>query len=87
MLRKFTLQRVHFAFLDANHTFEDIMFEFNNISKFQKSGDIIVFDDYNAIDYPGVFKAVNLIESNLGYILLKITNANTSRGYVIASKK
>ena len=86
ILRRFELQRVHFAFLDANHTFEDVMFEFNKISKSQKSGDIIVFDDYNVLDYPGVFRAVNYIENNLGYKLVKILNSNNDRGYVIAKK-
>lgn len=86
ILKRFKLQRVHFAFLDANHTFEDVMFEFNKISKSQKSGDIIVFDDYNALDYPGVFRAVNYIENNLGYNLIKILNSNNNRGYVIAKK-
>ena len=86
VLKKHEILRIHFAFLDANHTFNDVMYEFYKISKSQKSGDIIVFDDYNPTDYPGVFKAINLIESNLGYNLLKIINSSTNRGYVIATK-
>ena len=38
-----------------------------------------MFDDYNALDYPGVFKAVNYIENNLGYNLIKILNSNITR--------
>ena len=86
ILNRFELHRIHFAFLDSNHTYADVMFEFNKISKFQKSGDIIVFDDYSPRDYPGVFKAVNFIERNFDYNLLKIINSNTNRGYVIATK-
>ena len=78
--------KIKFCHLDIN-VYEDTVKSFLFVDKYLVKKGIIVFDDYNAIDYPGVFKAVNLIESNLGYILLKITNANTSRGYVIASKK
>lgn len=86
ILKKFEMHRIHFAFIDSNHTYNDVMFEFYKISKSQKNGDIIVFDDYNAIDYPGVFKAVNFIEKTLGYKIQKIIDHKIRRGYVIATK-
>jgi cephalosporin hydroxylase len=86
ILPKINFSRVHFAFLDGAHAFDDVMFEFNNISKLQIKGDIVVFDDYNTSDFPGVVKTVEYIENNLDYSIRKILNPSNSRGYVIASK-
>ena len=86
MLPKLSFSRIHFAFLDGSHTYEDVMFEFNSISACQKRGDLIIFDDYNPKQFPGIVKAVNLIEENLGYKLNKIQNIDEKRGYVIAKK-
>ena len=62
------------------------LFEFNNISKCQKDGDIIVFDDYNERDFPGIVKAVNYIGSKMNYSIKLVQNKNTLRDYVIAKK-
>ena len=86
MMPKLSFSRVHFAFLDAAHTYEDVMFEFSNISQLQIKGDMVIFDDYNSSQFPGVFKAINYIGDNLGYNLQKILNSTTNRGYVIATK-
>ena len=86
MMPKLSFSRVHFAFLDAAHTYEDVMFEFSSISQLQIKGDMIIFDDYNFSQFPGVFKAINYIGDNLGYSLQKILNSTTNRGYVIATK-
>ena len=45
-LKTIDLKRINFAFLDAAHTFKDVIYEFNFVSKLQKSGDIIFFDDF-----------------------------------------
>jgi predicted O-methyltransferase YrrM len=86
ILPKIALTRIHFAFLDGAHTYEDVLFEFNNISKCQKDGDIIVFDDYNERDFPGIVKAVNYIGSKMNYSIKLVQNKNTLRDYVIAKK-
>jgi hypothetical protein len=52
----------------------------------QIKGEIVVFDDYNTSDFPGVVKTVEYIENNLDYSIRKILNPSNSRGYVIASK-
>ena len=57
ILPKISLTRINFAFLDGAHTYKDVMFEFNAISKRQKNGDIIVFDDYNEKHFPGIVKS------------------------------
>ena len=77
---------MHIAFLDGSHTYDDVMFEFNQIKSFQFSGDIIIFDDYNENQFPGLVKAVDEICLNLGYTRLEIL-AGKNRGYIIATKR
>ena len=86
VLEKIAMKRVNFAFLDGAHTFEDVLFEFNILSKFQHKGDILVFDDYNEKKFPGVVKAIKHIENEGNYEILLIHNKNTFRDYVIAKK-
>lgn len=86
VLPKIALQRINFAFLDGAHTYEDVLFEFNIISNFQYSGDIIIFDDYNKIKFPGVVKAVDYIQTKKNYKISFVHNQNTQRDYVIAKK-
>ena len=62
------------------------MFEFKAISKRQKNGDIIVFDDCNKKHFPGIVKAVNDIEKRMNYSVKLIKNKNTLRDYAIAKK-
>ena len=86
ILPTISLSRINFAFLDGAHTFKDVMFEFNAISNRQKDGDIIVFDDYNKKDFPGIVKAVNYIEREMNYNIKLVRNKNTLRDYAIAKK-
>ena len=86
ILPKIALSRINFAFLDGAHTYDDVMFEFNTVSKQQKKGDIIVFDDYNEKSFPGIVKAVNLIASGMGYEIKIVHNQKTQRDYAIAKK-
>ena len=46
-----------------------------------------MFDDYNKKDFPGVFKAINLIAEKMNYEIKVIQNQSTFRNYVIATKK
>ena len=49
-------------------------------------GGIIVFDDYNEKNFPGVVKAVNYIAKEMSYNVEIIHNKETLRDYVIAKK-
>ena len=86
ILPKIALSRINFAFLDGAHTYKDVLFEFDTISKKQKKGDIIIFDDYNKIKFPGVVRAVKNILRREEYNILLIENKNTNRDFVIAKK-
>lgn len=83
---KIALTRINFAFLDGAHTYEDVMFEFNYISQRQKKGDIVVFDDYNVKNFPGIVKAIKHIESTNNYEIKLICNKHNLRDYAIAKK-
>ena len=86
ILPKIALTRIHFAFLDGAHTYDDVLFEFNIISKRQKEGDIVIFDDCNKSDFPGIVKAVKYIGSKMNYKIKYVKNKNTLRDYAIAKK-
>ena len=61
LLNSMNFSRVHFAFLDGCHTYDDVIYEFSSISDHQLPGDVIVFDDYTLNTYDGVVKAVDEI--------------------------
>ena len=84
-LPKVKTERVNFAFLDGVHSYDDVMFEFYQIKDFQRSGDVIVYDDYTQKQFPGLVKPVDNIYDKYNYhkTILKVHN---NRGYVIAIK-
>ena len=84
-LPKVKAERIHFAFLDGGHTYEDVMFEFNQIQSHQRPGDIIVFDDYTPNQFPGIVRAVDHICKNYNH-QREVLKAHSGRGYVVAVK-
>ena len=85
VLPRLGLARINFAFLDAQHTKEDVLREFKFVSERQKAGDIVVFDDVTKDYFPGVYEAVEFIEKNYSYTIDRI-NFSSKRGYAIATK-
>ena len=85
VLSRLGIARINFAFLDAQHTKEDVLREFEFVSNRQIAGDIIVFDDVTKDYFPGVCEAVEFIEKNYSYTIEKI-NFTSKRGYAIATK-
>ena len=84
-LNRIKLDRINFAFLDAAHTYKDVMNEFNYVSKRQKKNDIIFFDDVTPNLFDGVTNAINEIKKKKIYNF-KIIEATTQRGYAIGTK-
>lgn len=78
-------ERIHFAFLDAVHTFSAVMSEFRAIQERQLKNDIVVFDDYDAKLFPGVVKAVNLISKTYPYNIDFISTGH-SRFLAVATR-
>jgi len=85
VIKYLSFERIHFAFIDAIHEYENVIYEFKYINQFQKLGDVIIFDDYNNKLFPGVVKAVDEICQDYNYTK-KVLNANNQRGYVVATK-
>ena len=84
-LKKVAADRIHFAFLDGSHTYDDVMFEFKQIKDLQLPGDVIVYDDYNVDQFPGLVKAVDAICKEFRY-KSEVIYAHDGRGYVITTK-
>ena len=85
-LPKARSDRVHFAFLDGAHTYDDVMFEFSQIAPYQQMGDVIVYDDYNLAQFPGLVRAVDEICELYRYNRTDL-HAHSDRGYVVATKR
>lgn len=71
-LRRMHFSRVNFAFLDGGHTARDIRNEYQAISKLQQSGDIIVFDDYDEINFQQVARSIERAIAKEYRVLTKI---------------
>lgn len=85
-LPKIEIPRVHFAFLDGQHSYDYAMFEFGYVSKRQKPGDILFFDDYTPQLFPGIVSAVDEICASAGYTK-HIIQISPQRGYAITVKQ
>jgi predicted O-methyltransferase YrrM len=85
-LPKIQAERINFAYLDGAHTYEDVMFEFEQIRERQQSGDMIIYDDYTPVQFPGLVKAVDEICRKYRYQRIEM-QAHSCRGYVVAIKE
>ena len=85
ILSRLELSRIHFAFLDGGHEYEDVKFEIDHVVPRQKKGDIIFFDDYQESYFPGIVKAVEELEMDGSYRMNTIA-VSEQRGYAIAEK-
>jgi predicted O-methyltransferase YrrM len=84
-LSKLKLKRIHFAFIDGSHDYEDVKKEFELISAKQNRGDIIIFDDCTKGVYDGVVGVVNYITKSKKYHCKKIYSSE-NRGYAVCYK-
>jgi hypothetical protein len=84
-LGKVACGHIGFAFLDGAHGHEDVLFEFETVASAQRAGDVIVFDDYNERDFPGLVQAVDEGCVRFGYDK-EVVSAGRERRYVIARR-
>lgn len=80
------LLRINFAYLDAQHTEEDVLKEYRYVRERQEAGDVIVFDDVTAGSFDGVVQAVENIEQEGLYSVDRL-QPSENRGYAIARRK
>lgn len=86
---KYFVPRVHFAFLDAQHTYSYLKHEMEWSRDRQEKGDVIVCDDYTTYhsgrqQYPGIIRAVDeFVEENKYLQKIYIgDDGDKERGYV-----
>ena len=84
-LSSLNLKRINFAFLDAAHTYEDVIYEYNFVSKLQVKGDLIFFDDVTPNFFDGVTKAIDYIKKKGDY-QIDLISSSDERGYALAKK-
>jgi hypothetical protein len=88
MVERIAVDRLHFAFLDARHTFEDVMREIAFVADRQALGDVIVFDDVTPSLFPGVVRAVDAIVRNPDHPYeVRRIRLTDQRGYAIATRR
>ena len=86
MMPRVQIERINFAFVDAMHTERDILAEFRYIEEKQRSGDVVVFDDYSAAKFPEVVRAVDKICIDFAYDA-RVVEASKERGYLVATRR
>ena len=79
------ISRIHFAFIDGEHFYDNVISDGENISKKQEQGDILIFDDYTDLLFPGVVRAANEICEKFRYKRIKVFSSD-ERAYLIAEK-
>ena len=78
------IERIDFAFLDAQHTFRSVMEEYLFVEARQDQGDVIVFDDVTPGVFDGVVAAVDAVRERGLYVVEKFGRAE--RGYAVARR-
>ena len=88
ILQKLNIGRIHFAFLDGAHKYNELTNELDFVERNQESGDIIICDDYTKKQFPEICKAIDKFLNNKKYIY-KFFYGNDGvkkRGYVFMKK-
>ena len=79
-LEQLGLARIHFAFLDAEHTYDAVRRELAFVTAHQRPGDVIVCDDYTPSAFPEIVRAVDELGASGGYELETYVSSDV-RGY------
>lgn len=88
ILNNLNFSRINFAFLDAQHNYENVKQELNFVKDRQLKGDIIVCDDYTITQYPSICKAIDefLVKKLYDYKIFYGDDGTKKRGYVYMIK-
>ena len=85
VLKKLNLDRVHFAFIDGEHDYSDIIHEYEYVKKRNSKGDIIFCDDYIHGRFDGIVKFISEIK-NQNLYKVDVQDSNSDRGYAILER-
>lgn len=84
-LEQIGLPRIHFAFLDAEHTYSAVRDELAFVAAHQEAGDVIVCDDYTPREFPEIVRAVDELGAPGTYDLERFASTD-ARGYAYLQK-
>jgi hypothetical protein len=84
-LEQLGIPRIHFAFLDAEHTYDAVRRELDFVTRHQEAGDVIVCDDYTPREFPEIVRAVDELAASGAYELEPFTSSS-ERGYAYLQK-
>ena len=76
----------NFRFLDGSHDYNTVKFEADFVAQKQLKDDVIIYDDYNNEQYPGLVEACNEISKKYNYKKFFFEGEN-NRNYLIAKKQ
>ena len=79
-LEQIGIPRIHFAFLDAEHTYDAVRRELAFVAAHQQEGDVIVCDDYTPGEFPEIVRAVDELAATGTYALEAFASSD-DRGY------
>lgn len=84
VLKKYSKNKIDFAFIDGMHNYINVKREFNFISSLQKKGDKIIFDDVNEkfVEVKNFLEEINLEKK----YIVKILDSSRERSYAICEK-
>ena len=85
VLEQLGLARIHFAFLDAEHTYDAVRRELAFVARHQRAGDVIVCDDYTPTAFPEIVRAVDELAASGTYELEPFTSSD-ARGFAYLQK-
>jgi cephalosporin hydroxylase len=74
------LPRIHFAFLDAEHTYDAVRDELAFVARHQRERDVVVCDDYTPAEFPEIVRAVDEAVATRQYALERF-ESSPRRGY------
>lgn len=86
VMRQLGLSRIHFAFLDGEHTYQALSRELRYVSALQQPMDMIICDDYTPDQFPGVVQAVDEFLLD-GTYDSEIFQTSEGRGYVVLQQR
>gem|GEM_PF-449112 len=86
VLRQLGMSRIHFAFLDGGHDYETLRMELAYVSARQRPGDIVICDDYDESQFPGVIQAVEEAVSS-GLYKGRLFQSHGNRGYMYCTRQ
>lgn len=81
VLNQLGLAHINFAFLDSGHDYHTLRNEIQYVTTHQKTGDVIICDDYTPHQFPGVVQAVDELLAS-GHYTGHLFKAVENRGYM-----